>query len=50
MNNQGKSNTVVNLSITGDVSRQTRQEIVKMLPTIASGVNAQNKERNYKYR
>ena len=44
------NSTVVNLSITGDVSRQTRQEIVKMLPTIASGVNAQNKERNYKYR
>jgi len=42
--------TVVNLSITGDISRQTRTEIVKMLPTIASGVNAQNKERNYKYR
>lgn len=51
MNSQSNRNqTVVNLSITGDVSRQTRQEIVKMLPTIASGVNAQNKERNYKYR
>jgi len=47
--NSNTNQTVVNLSITGDVSRQTRQEIVKMLPTIASGVNAQNKERNYKY-
>ena len=50
LNNDKSNSTVVNLSITGDVSRQTRQEIVKMLPTIASGVNAQNKERNYKYR
>jgi tape measure domain-containing protein len=45
----GSSPTVVNLSITGDVSRQTKSEIVKMLPQIASGVNAQNKERNFKY-
>jgi hypothetical protein len=43
-----KSQTVVNLSITGDISRQTRTEIVKMLPTIANGVNAQNKENNYR--
>ena len=49
-NMMGSNNqTVVNLSITGDVSRQTRQEVIKMLPTIASGVNAQNKERNFKY-
>jgi tape measure domain-containing protein len=46
--NNSSQQTVVNLSITGDVSRQTRQEIVKMLPTIASGVNAQNKENNYR--
>jgi len=38
----------INLSITGDISRQTKQEIIKMLPTIANGVNAQNKEMNYK--
>lgn len=42
--------SVVNLSITGDVSRQTRQEIVKMLPQISAGVNATNKENNFKYR
>jgi len=49
-NMMGSNNqTVVNLSITGDVSRQTKQEIIKMLPTIANGVNAQNKERNFKY-
>ena len=44
----GSSQSVINLSITGDISRQTRSEIVKMLPTIANGVNAQNKENNYK--
>jgi hypothetical protein len=49
MSNNNNNSTVVNLSITGDISRQTKQEIVKMLPTIANGVNAQNKERNFKY-
>jgi tape measure domain-containing protein len=39
---------VINLSITGDISRQTKQEIINMLPTIANGVNAQNKEANYR--
>lgn len=48
--NTGNNQTVVNLSITGDISRQTRTEIIKMLPTIATGVNAQNKEGNFKYR
>jgi hypothetical protein len=37
--------TVVNMSITGDISRQTKQEIYKMLPQITTGVNAHNKER-----
>jgi len=46
--NKSASQSIVNLSITGDVSRQTKQEIIKMLPTIANGVNAQNKEINYK--
>jgi len=49
LNGNSKGNSsVVNLSITGDISRQTRQEIIKMLPAIASGVNSQNKESNYK--
>lgn len=48
--NTSKQQNVVNLSITGDVSRQTRQEIIKMLPTISAGVNATNKENNYKGR
>jgi hypothetical protein len=45
--NQG-STQQFNINVQGDVSRQTRQEIVKMMPQIAGGVNAQNKENNYK--
>lgn len=48
--NTNKQQNIVNLSISGDVSRQTRQEIIKMLPTISAGVNATNKENNYKGR
>lgn len=36
---------VFNISITGDISRQTRAEIHRMLPNIASGVNAYNREK-----
>jgi len=45
--NSQASTTTQNFSInvTGDVSRQTRKEIAKMMPQIAGGVNAQNKER-----
>jgi hypothetical protein len=39
---------VINLNITGDVSRQTRAEVFRMLPSIANGVNAHNKETGYK--
>lgn len=39
---------IVNLTITGDISRQTKAEIYKMLPNIAEGVNSHNKERGYK--
>jgi len=46
---ESSTQSVVNLNITGDISRQTRKEIIGMLPTIAQGVNAQNKERNFKY-
>jgi tape measure domain-containing protein len=49
MGNSGsKQDSVFNINITGDVSRQTRQEIVRMMPQIAGGVNAQNKESNFK--
>jgi len=44
----GKQQTIFNLNITGDVSRQTRSEIVKMLPEITNGVNFVNKENNYR--
>jgi hypothetical protein len=37
-----------NINVQGDVSRQTRQEIVKMIPQITSGVNMTNKESNFK--
>jgi len=36
---------VFNINITGDISRQTRSEIQRMIPNIAVGVNAHNKER-----
>jgi len=36
----------VTLNITGDISRQTKAEIIKLMPQISSGVNAQNRENN----
>jgi tape measure domain-containing protein len=47
-NNSSGKESVFNINVSGDVSRQTRQEIVKMMPQIAGGVNAQNKENNYR--
>ena len=51
MGNQ-TAKTVVHqtFQITGDVSRQTRKEMVKMLPQLAQGVNAVNKENNFRGR
>jgi tape measure domain-containing protein len=43
-----KNQQVINLNITGDISRQTKQEIYKMMPSIADGVNSQNKEKGYR--
>jgi len=40
----GKSEQAFNISVTGDISRQTRYEIQKMIPQIASGVNQHNYE------
>jgi tape measure domain-containing protein len=34
-----------NIQITGDISRQTKSEIYKMLPSIAAGVNQHNREK-----
>jgi len=45
--NKGSQQTF-NINVSGDVSRQTRKEIVKMLPEITSGVNMVNKENNFR--
>ena len=42
----GGSGQVFNINVTGDVSRLTRSEIVKMMPEIAAGTNMLNKENN----
>jgi hypothetical protein len=42
------SQQMINLTITGDISRQTKAEIYRMLPNIAEGVNNHNKERGYR--
>jgi len=47
-NSSGNNQQVINLSITGDISRQTKSEVIKMLPQIAAGVNANNKENNFR--
>lgn len=39
------NNQTVNLEIVGDISRQTKAEIYRMLPSIANGVNAYNREK-----
>jgi tape measure domain-containing protein len=39
------SQQVVNVNITGDISRQTKSEIYRMLPSIAEGVNSHNREK-----
>ena len=46
--NQTSSQQSFNINVQGDVTRQTRKEIVKMMPQIAGGVNAQNKENNFR--
>lgn len=37
-------NSTFHINVTGDISTQTRKEIQAMIPQIASGVNAQNRE------
>ena len=41
----GGNQSVFNINITGDVSRQTRSEIQRMIPQIAGGVNQHNYEK-----
>jgi hypothetical protein len=45
--NSAASQQVINLTITGDISRQTKSEIYKMLPNIAQGVNQYNANKGY---
>lgn len=45
-NGQAGNQQSININITGDISRQTKKEIYSMMPTIAQGVNQQNKEQN----
>ena len=45
---KANSQQVVNINITGDISRQTKAEIYRMIPEITSGVNTVNKSRNYR--
>ncbi len=47
-NKKAGNTTVINWTITGDISRQTRNEIQKMIPQIATGVNAHNVENDYR--
>jgi len=45
LNGENGGNTQhITLNIQGDVSRQTRSEVMRLIPQIALGVNAQNKE------
>ena len=44
----GGSGQTFNINITGDVSRLTRKEIVRMMPEIAAGTNMVNRENNFR--
>lgn len=43
------SQQVFNINVTGDISRQTKSEIIRMIPQITGGVNDHNRERGYRY-
>lgn len=44
-NNKNTNQTIVNLSVTGDISRQTKREVLRLIPEITFGVNQTNRER-----
>ncbi len=46
-NNQ-QQQTVFNLKVVGNVDKETKRNIVKMMPQIAGGVNSINKENNFR--
>lgn len=45
LTNKNSNQQIININITGDISRQTRAEIQRMIPNIAVGVNSFNKEK-----
>jgi tape measure domain-containing protein len=44
------STSIFNINITGDISNQTRKQVLSMIPEIAAGTNAHNREINYNRR
>jgi len=44
-NNKKSESQVFNINITGDIKDQTKKEIYRMLPEIATGVNTMNRNR-----
>jgi hypothetical protein len=48
-NTSGGNTSVFNINITGDISMQTRKQVMSMIPEIAAGTNAHNREINYSY-
>ena len=44
----GQQKQVFNINVTGDISRQTRNEIQQMIPQITNGVNSTNRESGYR--
>jgi hypothetical protein len=47
-NMQSSRKQELNLTISGDISRQTRTEVMRMIPELAAGINSYNHELNYK--
>ena len=39
---------VFNINVTGDISRQTRAEIQRMIPQLTNSINSQNHELGYR--
>ena len=48
LNGGGGGGQTFNINVTGDVSRLTRSEVVKMMPEIAAGTNMLNKENGFR--
>jgi len=45
VSDNSKSQQIFNINVTGDISRQTKSEIFRMLPEISKGVNSYNYEK-----